>query len=142
MDYDDGEIVVNMSAMPKAPILGGSPLRSAAVLSDLPPAQHTTAANAVAEFDPLIPQDWMINFDSPRGQTRMPAQLTSMATPVAKQSAQSKPMVLGTPLQSLIDAPDANPLSPQSMAKYSERDVAQICESIQKQVSITWKVLS
>jgi chromosome segregation ATPase len=78
--------------------------------------------HVIAEFDPLIPQDWMMKFDTPK--------VDRQSLPVAAQT----PSVRMEPRApaSLIDSFPGDFATPKSTAKYSERDVMQMREEIQK----------
>lgn len=164
-DYDDGEVVVNLKAKTSAST--SAPPRSSTTMTpqrtspsatamlpsvrDALSAPPQTTTTVLAEFDPLIPQDWMINFDSPHGGSQRPpmsmsqsssSSSSAMATMNGARGAgdgvvdganNMTPRVVRVP--TLLDALSPKDFAtPQSVAKYSERDVMAMRMQVQQMV--------
>ncbi|KAJ3364335.1 Transforming acidic coiled-coil-containing protein 2 [Kappamyces sp. JEL0680] len=94
-------------------------------LSDANTGSHAAVsskpATLTSEFDPLIPKDWMMSFDSPAPLSKSDS-FASLRT--ASQSAADAPSSAAPPgmASSLLDS--FEPLStPKSALKYSQRDI-------------------
>ena len=145
VEYDDGEIVVNLHAKeqaPSAPVIH-APLRTSASQEAVSvAAQSMSQNNVIAEFDPLIPQDWMINFNSPGGARQMPAAAAAtahaasvpMMTPRVQRNPYGAASAMSQPC--LLDSLSNEFNSPHSVAKYSEKDMMQLKNSVQDQVCV------
>lgn len=137
MEYDDEDVVVNMQA--KSEYQNQAPTNNeieGQIGDQQANAQPPTFPvpvknNMMAEFDPLIPQDWMMRFDSPKAGKPMPAVAN---TPSAQPKGPlNRPSISATPPQSLLDGMH-DVVTPMSIVRYTERDMALMKYKVQKQV--------
>ena len=159
IEYDDGEVVVISHAKEhiiSPPILSQpipvvTSLRSSSTSTQDLAAEQAMSHHVIAEFDPLIPQDWMINFASSPNALRQMSAAGAVAKDKDDQDAPSASImtprvrrvpyangVAATPQPCLLDSLSNEFVSPPSMAKYSEKDLLQWKKSVQDQVSRNW----
>jgi hypothetical protein len=130
--FDDGEVsfapqqhsaamMPRLEARPASAHLSPEKRTSPTLMPMSQQSVQTPSGKVLAEFDPLIPQDWMIKFDSPA--QRPPS------TPA--QNAHAQPM-------SLLDSLNNDFATPSSIVKFTERDIQAARRQIQDRV---WMIL-
>lgn len=123
--------------MPSRPLIQISTPKVSSSTTTAP--THTQAQ--LSEFDPLIPKDWMMSFDSPAplhksdSISSLPAKTT--AAPHSKTSTPSaavkKMAGVGGDVVSLLD--NFDPATPKSTLLYSQKDMDALKQSLQEKVA-------
>jgi hypothetical protein len=107
------------------------------------PLQQADPKLVAAEFDPIIPDDWMMNFNSPSrhnvGAVRRSGMPSSYSNPTLNASPclqKESHDLQNTPSNKfcLIDTLTNDFVTPRSIKQYSDRDLDQIKESIKKEI--------
>ena len=96
-------------------------------------SEASLKTDVIAQFDPLIPQDWMIKFDSPKDARHSlpPSQLVPV-TP-APSRIYAGGALRAAPSLSLLDSLSNDFGSPNSIPKYTERDVSKLKSELRNQ---------
>jgi hypothetical protein len=128
-DFDSLEIDSSKKTQPLIHI--STPSATAPVVSSTAPQSHNVQ---LSEFDPLIPKDWMMSFDSPAPL------LKSESTYSLNQKTKGSISIDSTPAGkmqeshgSLLD--NFDPATPQSTIIYSQKDMDLLKHQLQEKVT-------
>ena len=126
--------------MPSRPLIQiSTPKVSSSTSTTTTAPAHTQAQ--LSEFDPLIPKDWMMSFDSPAPlqKSESISSLPAAKISAAPHSKTSTPMAVakkiagvGGEVVSLLD--NFDPATPKSTLIYSQKDMDALKQSLQEKV--------